>query len=274
MWLTRLVLLGLLLFLPPAAATTSYAQTVRVSDAEAARIGRRIWQNECAGTVSGLTSWNAGEAFASLGINHYIWYPRGKTGPFEESFPGLLAFLSARGIALPGWLRDVRGNDCPWPTREAFEADQGGERLAGLRALLSRPEVVALQARFSADRLAAAVPKMTDALPDAGARTRVRERFARVAATPGGAYALIDYVNFKGEGTSPTERYAGRGWGLLQVLEGMRDDDGGGGGSPTREFAASAARVLTERVQNAPPERRESRWLPGWLSRVRGYATG
>ena len=32
---------------------------------------------------------------------------------------------------------------------------------------------------------------------------------------------LIDYVNFKGEGVLETERYRGRGWGLLQVLEGM-----------------------------------------------------
>lgn len=259
-------LLPLLLVFNLALASAS-AQTIRITDAEAARIGKRIWQNECAGTVAGLTSWNAGEAFASLGINHYIWYPRGGSGPFEESFPGLLAALTARGVALPEWLRGVRGRDCPWPDRAAFEADRGGERLAGLRALLARPEVVALQARFSADRLAAALPKMADALPDGAAKARVRDRFARVAGAPGGVYALVDYVNFKGEGTSPTERYDGRGWGLLQVLEGMADD----GKAPAREFAASAGRVLTERVRRAPPERKESRWLPGWLSRVRGY---
>ena len=256
----------LLLVLAPAVASRATDASIRVTDAEAARIGRRIWENECAGTVAGLTSWNAGENFASLGINHYIWYPRGGSGPFEESFPGLVAFLGARGVALPEWLRTVHGHDCPWPDRAAFEADRGGERLGGLRALLARPEVVTLQARFSADRLAAAVAKMADA----GGGAAVRERFARVAGAAGGAYALVDYVNFKGEGTSPTERYAGRGWGLLQVLEGMRDD--GGANPSTREFAASAARVLTERVKNAPPERRESRWLPGWLARVRGYA--
>ena len=261
--------LGLLLLILPTAGIR--AQAVRVSDAEAARIGRRIWQNECAGTVSGLTSWNTGENFASLGINHYIWYPRGGSGPFEESFPGLIASLTARGVAVPEWLRGVRGHDCPWPDRAAFEADRGGDRLTGLRAFLARPEVVALQARFSADRLAAAVPKMTDALPDPAAKARVRDRFTRVADAPGGVYALVDYVNFKGEGTSPTERYAGRGWGLLQVLEGMED---GGSRSPAGAFAASAARVLTERVRNAPPERKESRWLPGWLTRVRGYAAG
>ena len=44
----------------------------------------------------------------------------------------------------------------------------------------------------------------------------------RVASSPQGCYALVDYVNFKGEGVLSTERYRGQGWGLLQVLEEMR----------------------------------------------------
>jgi hypothetical protein len=79
-------------------------------------------------------------------------------------------------------------------------------------------------------------------------------------------------VNFKGEGVSPTERYAGRGWGLLQVLAGMHGGDPGA--SATREFADSAAQVLAARVKNSPPDRAESRWLPGWTTRVRAYAGG
>src|SRR4051794_39519410 len=59
---------------------------VNLSEGEAKRIGQKIWQNECNGTISGLTSWNAGEDFASLGIGHFIWYPEGRRGPFEESF--------------------------------------------------------------------------------------------------------------------------------------------------------------------------------------------
>jgi hypothetical protein len=46
-------------------------------------IGHRVWQNECNGTREGLTSWNTGENFASLGIGHFIWYPKGVNGPFE-----------------------------------------------------------------------------------------------------------------------------------------------------------------------------------------------
>ena len=69
------------------------------------RIGKKIWQNECGGTVAGLTSWNTGENFASLGIGHFIWYPKGVRGPFDESFPELVAFAASRNAKLPEVVR-------------------------------------------------------------------------------------------------------------------------------------------------------------------------
>ena len=78
-----------------------------------------------------------------------------------------------------------------------------------------------------------------------------------------GFYALMDYVNFKGEGTAITERYRGKGWGLLQVLEQMHDDR-----EPIEAFSEAAVFVLERRVANAPPERNEARWLPGWKNRI------
>src|ERR1700720_3277507 len=66
------------------------AQSIHLSDLQAERIGRRLWENESGGTIAGLTAWNLGEDFASLGIGHFIWYPAGKRGPFAESFPPLL----------------------------------------------------------------------------------------------------------------------------------------------------------------------------------------
>ena len=61
---------------------SAQAGSVKLTDKQALEIGKRIWANECAGTISGLTSWNKGEAFPSLGIAHFIWYPPGKRGPF------------------------------------------------------------------------------------------------------------------------------------------------------------------------------------------------
>ncbi len=84
-----------------------------------------------------------------------------------------------------------------------------------------------------------------------------------------GKFALIDYVNFKGEGVNPDERYNGRGWGLLQVLEGMSDQ-----GDAVHAFSKSAESALALRVQNAPPQRNEGRWLLGWKKRVTNYSIG
>jgi hypothetical protein len=232
-----------------------------LSDAELARIGHKVWENECGGTVAGLTSWNEGEQFASLGIGHFIWYPAGERGPFEESFPPLVEYLAAHGVALPGWLDGA----CPWSTRGEFMAAEEGERMGVLRRLLAN--TVPLQARFIAQRMHDALPKMLAATSGADEAGKVRENFERLQATGAGTFALIDYVNFKGEGTLPTERYHGQGWGLLQVLEAMPEE-----GDATRGFSEAAKAMLARRVRNAPPERHEERWLPGWDARVERYA--
>lgn len=238
----------------------AFAQSGHLSDADAQAVGRRIWKNECAGTVAGLTSWNRGEDFASLGIGHFIWYPAGRRGPFEESFPALVAALARGGEKIPAWMRGA----CPWNTRAEFMADFDGPRLRQLRVLLS--ETVALQARFCAQRLERALPKILAASPKAE-RDRVRANFYRVAAEPLGMYALIDYVNFKGEGTNADERYAGAGWGLLQVLAAMKPS-----GPALPAFSRAADEVLTRRVENSPKARHEAKWLPGWRNRVATYA--
>jgi hypothetical protein len=230
---------------------------------DALRIGKKIWQNECNGTVAGLTSWNAGEDFASLGIGHFIWYPEQKRGPFEESFPKLVAFFQIRGVAMSDWLR----GSCPWSSRTEFERAQNSAQMKELRQLLA--DTADVQADFLLRRLELALPSMLDETAAAN-RGSVKRQFERVASSTQGCYALIDYVNFKGEGVLHTERYRGQGWGLLQVLEQMHGTRSGN--TAGTEFSRAAAAVLTRRVNNSPPERHESRWLPGWLKRVRSYA--
>jgi hypothetical protein len=242
-----------------ATASIGLTQTIDLSDAQALEIGRRIWKNECGGTVGGLTTWNTGEEFASLGIAHFIWYPEGKKGPFEESFPKLAAYLARQGIRVPEWLR----GPCPWKSRTQFQADFQATRMLQLRDLLKT--TIAWQARFAALRLEQALPKMLAAIP-AAERERIRANFYRVAGERLGSYALMDYVNFKGEGVSPTERYRGEGWGLLQVLERMPAS-----GAALPGFVKAADQVLTRRVANSPPARGEAKWLPGWRNRLETY---
>jgi hypothetical protein len=249
---------ALILILVSTLALPALAE-VRLTDAQALQIGKRIWKNECAGTVSGLTSWNKGEEFPSLGIAHFIWYPAGFRGPFEESFPGLARYLKSLGKPVPDWML----GPCPWATRAEFMADIDGPRLVQMRLLLAG--TVAEQARFAAMRMESALPKMLAAAPASG-RGRIEANFRRVAAEPLGFYALMDYVNFKGEGVNPTERYNDQGWGLLQVLETMPST-----GKALPEFARAADAVLTRRVHNAPPARNEAKWLPGWRNRLQTY---
>ncbi len=248
---------------------TNSVTGMAISHSDALKVGKRVWQNECNGTISGLTSWNQGEDFASLGIGHFIWYPKGRQGPFEESFPKLVSFVSSRGAKLPTLLLGVgRVQPCPWNSRAEFLQAQNTVEMNQLRRFLV--DNIDLQAEFLVARLEASLPKMLAeaALAD---RTNVQKQFERLTKTPQGCYALIDYVNFKGEGVLHTERYQGKGWGLLQVLEAMQGNSDSG--APD-EFARAAKVVLSRRVQNAPPDRHESRWLTGWLRRVNSYSGG
>lgn len=204
--------------------------------------------------------WNAGEDFPSFGIGHFIWFPRNVDAPFTESFPDLLLYLSARR-KLPSWLDPKHA--APWPNRADFQADYDSERMNELRKFLV--ETLAEQTYFIIARLEAAAPTLIERASDERQRTHIQRQFARMAATPAGTFALIDYVNFKGEGISPKERYKGQGWGLFQVLNAMPGDSD----DPIDEFVRAADRILTLRVKNA--DRDESRWLPGWRKRLKGY---
>lgn len=254
---TLFLLLSLSLLLPAAAQ-------VQIPPATAAKIGQRLWQNECGGTVAGLTSWNGGENFASLGIGHFIWYPAGVRGPYQESFPGLVMLMKARGVPLPRWL--AQAGPCPWPDRAAFNAAKDSGQMQELRNLLA--DTVALQADYAAQRSVASLPKMLAASGKAG-RASLAAKFNALAATGGGLYCLMDYVNFKGEGTNPAEQYKGQGWGLLQVLREMPVVNAA---TAPAAFSAAARRVLARRIASAPKD--ETRWRSGWFSRCDSYARG
>jgi hypothetical protein len=230
---------------------------------EALRIGKKIWQNECNGTISGLTSWNSGENFASLGIGHFIWYPQGQPGPFEESFPDLVIFAAAHGAKLPDFLLK-HPLHCLWNSRSEFQSAQQSPTMKQLRQFLA--DTVDLQSQFLVDRLTRSLPKMLDEAPPM-ARDKVRTNFESVSQSSQGCYALVDYVNFKGEGVLHSERYQGQGWGLLQVLEEMNSN----WSNAVPEFSRAAATILRRRVANSPPARNEQRWLAGWLKRVNSY---
>ena len=120
------------------------------------------------------------------------------------------------------------------------------------------------QSGFMLMRLQQAIPRL---LNQAGAaeRKQLQHNLQVLCQNSLGWYALIDYVNFKGEGLNPRERYQGQGWGLLQVLQTMNRSN-----AAHDAFADAAAEVLTRRAKLAQSAT-EQRWLEGWLKRANSY---
>jgi len=259
------VLSGLIISNPHSSQAASM-QLPQLSSAEADWIGQRIFANECNLKLSCLTSWNAGEDFPSLGIGHFIWYRNNQQEVFVESFPALLSYYQQRRAPIPQWLSTLEDTASPWQSRTEFEADFASARMRELREFLA--ETMPIQVEFIINRLYASLPGLREAsaFPE-----QIEQLFYAIAhnETPAGMYALIDYVNFKGEGTAASERYQGQGWGLLQVLEHMHDN--ADGRPPLHQFADSAKFVLARRVANSPSERNEARWTQGWNKRIDTY---
>jgi hypothetical protein len=239
----------------------TYPVSLSLSQAEIQQIGKIILQNECGGKVENLLFWNEAEEFPSLGIGHFIWFPPGKTIQFEQTFPELIVFLK-KHADVPEWLTYERNYQfCPWKSRQEFLAAAKTPRMQQLKKLLL--ETIDLQAEFIVARFGKSLKPLMARFP------HIKNQVIRLLKTPGGASAMIDYTNFKGLGFLTTERYNKHGWGLLQVLEGMKGT--ASGKTALTDFVSQAKQVLTARVNNAPPTKDERRFLPGWFNRLDRY---
>jgi len=235
------------------------ANALSLSDAQIHAIGTMIWQNESNGTIDGLVFWNSNEAYPSLGIGHFIWFPEGYQGTMEQTFPELIRYIKQQGTRVPLWIEQAIARGCPWKNREEFLSAGQAERIHQLKDFLA--QTIDLQARFIISRFEQSL------IPIKNSSSTVNAHAERLLADPRGIVAMIDYLNFKGSGLVVTERYNGYGWGLVQVLEMMHQ-----GTDPIADFVASAQLVLKRRVDNSPNKAREQQWLPGWLNRVNRYA--
>ncbi len=238
---------------------------------QADTVGRQVWQNETGGNRDAITAWNGAENFASLGIGHFIWFPTGLNSPFKESFPTLLKYLQKRGANLPRWLDASPIPPCPWNDRAEFKRHFHQPRMTELREFLLA--TVGLQAEFLVLRMQAALPDIIASTTDDDEKQHLHQQFNRVANASPDLYPLIDYINFKGEGTSQKEQYPNHqtgqpeGWGLKHVLLEMRGTSGDMS-TVLAEFSNAAGQVLKRRVKNNPPNKR---WLKGWLVRTKTY---
>jgi hypothetical protein len=235
---------------------------IQLSKLDALILANKIWQNEGNGTDQYLTQWNEGETFASLGMGHFIWYPANISDrPYIESFTKLLTYLKEDRVELPHGI--TPNTPCLWPSRTAFYQDFDTPKMYELRQFLKT--TFSEQAQFIVLRLNQSLPQII-AVASKNRQSHIKNRFETIVQTPNGIYALMDYVNFKGEGVFEKEHYQGYGWGLLQVLDAMPEKSKN---NILADFVRAADFVLTRRVRYAPKE--ENQWLEGWRKRLQTY---
>ncbi|BAF71792.1 hypothetical protein [Sulfurovum sp. NBC37-1] len=250
---------------------TLFSAEINLTRQQANYIAKKVWQNEGAGKDKYLVWWNKGEDFASVGIGHFIWFPKGHTERFREVFPMVVAFMQKKGVEMPKWLTPQ--TDLPWQTKAEFFAakKQKSKHYMELFSFLKR--TMPQQAEFMAERLRQALPQILDTIKDPKKAAMIERRFNHMLYKKNGKiderglYILLDYTNFKGEGTLKSERYKGQGWGLLQVLEHLDEKNP----NKYKAFADSAKAMLSRRIKNSPPARGEERWRRGWNVRLDTY---
>src|SRR5215471_13639376 len=101
----------------PVVGRSALPQLVLPTDV-ANKVGHKIWINETRGDRNAITSWNANEEFASLGIGHFIWFPAGKTAPFDKIFPRFLGFLRQQNAGFPPGLDGPQFPPCLWERKK------------------------------------------------------------------------------------------------------------------------------------------------------------
>ena len=261
----RLLLIALLLF------ATLNAKDISLSNKEASVIAHKIWLNEGAGKKKYLVWWNKGEEFASCGIGHFIWFTKDKPMWFYHAFPNMLKYITARGAKIPKCL--TPSTPCVWNSyKEWQEAKRkNSPKMRELTEFLDKTKT--LQAKFMVYRFNEAKEKIINYAKNPKLRNKIEYNLNRLlykkdgSIDPQGAYCLIDYTNFKGDGTLESERYQNTGWGLFQVLKNMDINNP----NKYQAFANSVRFVLNRLIKVSPPERRLYRFRRGWFNRVKTY---
>ncbi|SFV66580.1 hypothetical protein MNB_SV-3-1142 [hydrothermal vent metagenome] len=251
--------------------TTLFSTEITLTQKQANFIAKKVWQNEGAGKDKYLIWWNKGEDFASLGIGHFIWFPKDHTERFREVFPMVVAFMQKKGAQMPSWLTPE--TDFPWQSKEAFFKSKQKHTKKYEELFTFLKSTMSYQAEFMAERLKNALPQMLESIEDEKQKETIKTRFNTMLYNKNGSiderglYILLDYTNFKGEGTLKSERYHGEGWGLLQVLEHMDTRVT----NKYKSFSNAAKAMLSRRIKNSPPARGEERWRRGWNVRLDTY---
>ena len=218
-------------------------------------IGRQVWANSAVKKPHAMVRWQRGQLFAEMGLG-FVWYPAGRSGAYDESFPRFVAFAEAQGVRVPSYLHGV----APWGDFAAFQEDSSTLKASMEKWLAAH---VAVQAQYLVARAHASLPAM---MRGSAKPQHVQECFEALARSQQGLLCLVDYLCFMGDGSRPESPRTG----LLQVLE-AANVAALSGEAPAREFCRAAEWTLRRYAENAPNEKAAAVELMERLKRVRSY---
>jgi hypothetical protein len=264
-----------------------------------------------------VLSWDE-RGFAHVGLTGSIWYP--KMPAADQKFIGDWSstrnYLLSHGFEIP----KLGMSSCPWNNNQGFQHDFDNltksteeinnpdeiirkNDLLNFISFLKKEDVRKVLYELDADRLERALDpnseySMLKNLPP-GKVEIINSNFYYVASVhdqcgnPLGIYALVDYCNFKGEGTAPTEHYNAQAWGLGRVLFEMeslradaatinyyinqcnlreqRADIDASNLNPLELFVITAAKVLDNRIENNKIERNRIHGTPAYTNFIARY---
>ena len=161
-------------------------------------------------------------------MGHYIWYPKVKQ-KYVESFPNLIKFACSNGYSgsLPKEIGYTGGDPvlgpCPWNNKAEFNKakEEKSKDLENIQKFLIDKDMQKQQALFQYNRL---LDFMDNWKPGSNQdEIAAKNKAEELMKQPGGTLVLMDYINFKGEGTNPSEFYMYNNkkmtWGLKSVLQ-------------------------------------------------------
>lgn len=212
---------------------------------------QQIFKNEAGGSKDMLAYWSDIEAFASLGMNHYLWAPNAAAAEKHgQTFPSFIRYAQSRGVNPPQWM--LESIYLPWATRAEFNQAKANKdpKMTELQNFIE--DTMSLQAEFSIDRAEKAFTRLQKDYPE------LMPKVEALFKTKQGVFAFIDYVNFKGEGYGSGDS----GYGLVQVLRGMKLSDDK---TPVQSFEESAKQALRRRKDAASS-------IKGWSARIDRYS--
>ncbi len=181
----------------------------------------KTFENESGGHGKNIMQWNRGEGFLSLGLGHFLWAPSDRAARrFGESFKQFVVYYQQQPEPKPPLPAScLPGLHCPFANKAEFERERDsamGVRAREIRDFLEQTRLY--QARFMRDRLVKATDLILSHLkPEVS--DRVRKAIFYLSNDDASLFAMMDYVNFKGEGIGNGKISPVSGWGLSQVLQ-------------------------------------------------------